>query len=132
MENRTENPNCPGKIKSIERYFRTSRISVGGMDAEKGMYLKPGTNYKAGIVAQDPDNDKLRFKWEIYHESQEKKEGGDHEAKPRAVEGLILNGSSERLEFRSPAAEGPYRLFVMVYDGRNKAGTANIPFYVKK
>jgi len=97
-----------------------------------GDYVKPGSNHYASAEATDPDKDKLTYKWEIYHESQETKEGGDGEAKPAAVEGLIINGEGDQLTFKAPVTVGPYRLFVSVFDGHNNVATANAPFYVRK
>ncbi len=82
--------------------------------------------------AKEPDNDSLYYYWEIYPESPEKKEGGDLEAKPELLKGLIIDGKSKSASFKAPAKEGPYRIFVTVYDGKNHIATANAPFYVKK
>ncbi|MGZ3898865.1 MAG: hypothetical protein ACXVNQ_00965, partial [Bacteroidia bacterium] len=98
----------------------------------KGVYLQPSTNHMAYTDAMDPDNDQLNYYWEIYQESQEKKEGGDKEDKPVALTGLVLDGKTRALSFKAPEQEGAYRLFVSVYDGKNHVATANAPFYVKK
>lgn len=96
-----------------------------------GEYFKPGSNHTAEIKANDPDNDVLTYKWEIYHESKETKEGGDPEAKPSIVNGLIINGKGNQLSFKVPQTEGAYRLFVFAFDGKNNVATANAPFYVR-
>ena len=97
-----------------------------------GVYLSPGTNHIAYTNATDPDNDSLTYEWEIYPESTEKKEGGDKEEKPVAINGLIIDGKGKQLSFKAPTKEGPYRLFVSVFDGHNHVATANAPFYVRK
>jgi hypothetical protein len=105
-------------------------IGIDDMPVHKGVYLSPGTEHNAYTDVIDPDNDKLIYKWEIYYESQEKKEGGDTEEKPYVLSDFKLEGNNV-LHFTSPAKPGPYRLFVYVFDGNNHVATANAPFYVK-
>lgn len=107
-------------------------VGIDDKEVHKGIYLKPSTNHTAFTDASDPDNDQIKYKWEILYESTETKEGGDTENKPGIVDGLILDGSGKQLSFKSPQQEGAYRLFVYVFDGHNNVATANAPFYVKK
>jgi len=108
-------------------------VGIDDKEIHKGIYLKPSTNHTAYIDAKDPDNDQLYYHWEIFPESMEKKEGGDMEAKPPILEGLMLKGQKEKeLSFKAPDKEGAYRIYAYVYDGRKHASTANAPFYVKK
>lgn len=106
-------------------------IGIDDKTIQSGVYLTPGSNHLAFTDAKDPDHDSLIYKWEIYYESTEKKEGGDKEDKPEALSGLILNGEGRQLSFNAPEKEGPYRLFVYVFDNNNNVATANAPFYVK-
>jgi hypothetical protein len=107
-------------------------VGIDDKSTHKGVYLKPSTQHMAFTDAKDPDNDQLYYYWEIYKESEEKKEGGDMEEKPAALTGLILDGKTKALTFKSPEEEGAYRLYVSVYDGKNHVATANAPFFVKK
>jgi hypothetical protein len=107
-------------------------IGIDNLLTYKGIYLKPSTQHMAYTDASDSDNDQLYYYWEIYPESKEKKEGGDTEAKPKVMNELILKNNGRSLSFNTPDKEGPYRLFVVVYDGKNHIATANAPFYVKK
>jgi hypothetical protein len=107
-------------------------IGVDNQETHKGIYLKPLSEHMAYTDATDPDGDQLYFYWEIYPESQEKKEGGDKEEKPKALQGLIADPRTKHLSFKAPEKEGPYRIFMTVYDGHNHVGFANAPFYVKK
>jgi hypothetical protein len=107
-------------------------IGIDNLLTYKGIYLKPSSQHTAYTDAKDPENDQLYYYWEIYHESKEKKEGGDVEAKPKALNDLLIKNNGKSLSFKAPEQEGPYRLFVVVYDGKNHIATANAPFFVKK
>jgi hypothetical protein len=107
-------------------------VGIDDLPTHKGVYLKPSSQHMAYTDAKDPDNDNLYYFWEIYPESKEKKEGGDWEEKPKQLEGLIIDGKGKALSFKTPDKEGPYRIFVTVYDGKNHIATANAPFYVKR
>jgi hypothetical protein len=109
-----------------------SPIGIDDKETHKGVYLKAGTVHMAFTDAKDPDGDDLTYVWELYHESREKKEGGDREEKPTSLNYLILDGKAKQLSFKAPEKEGPYRLYVYVFDGKNNVATANAPFYVKK
>jgi hypothetical protein len=118
-----------------ERANRVPLITPIGIDEQpthKGVYLKPGSSHMAYTDGKDPDSDQVYYYWEIYPESQEKKEGGDVEDKLKPIQGLIFDGKGRALSFKAPDKEGPYRLFAYVYDGKNHVATANAPFYVKK
>jgi hypothetical protein len=43
----------------------------------------------------------------------------------------IVEAQAQRVRFRAPAAEGPYRLYVTILDGHGHAATGNIRFLVK-
>ena len=99
--------------------------------ATDNIYLKPATNYAAFAVAADPDKDKLSWRWEVMPEPTQLSEGGDFEARPRPVPGLVAASGEGKAALQTPVKEGAYRLFVYVTDGNNNVATANIPFFVK-
>lgn len=107
-------------------------IGIDDKTIQRGIYIKPGSSHMAYTEAKDPDNDSLSYKWEMYKESQEKKEGGDKEEKPGKIEDLIIDGQGQACSFNAPEEEGAYRLFVYVFDGHNNVATANVPFYVSE
>lgn len=101
------------------------RIDAAGNDLQN-VYLKPNQRYRAVVSLSDPDGDDLELKWELRRE--------------KAPQGFDLywqnsggNLSDEQgwLDFEAPLEPGPYRLYVYAFDGRNHAGTANIPFYIQ-
>ncbi len=112
---------------------RTPQIAsfvLDGKTAYNSITLEKSKEYIAQVIIKDIENDPIAYRWEILPESEEVKEGGDHEARPEPV---TIEGMEEKngtLKFKSPAP-GNYRLFVYADDGFNHEGTANIPFKVK-
>lgn len=98
--------------------------------AYDNVILETGKEYTAQVKIKDKENDPITYTWEVLPESVEVKEGGDHEARPKAVNIKITAQKDGMLTFNSPEP-GNYRLFVYADDGYNHAGTANIPFKVK-
>ena len=107
-------------------------ISILGFSDEK-VYLEPNKSYQARVVCYDSDYDALGFEWDIRPEVDipANSYAGGLEKPARPIPGLIEAGQDPRMQFTSPAADGPYRLFVHVTDGRGNAGYANLPFYVR-
>jgi len=107
-------------------------MQVNGKKSLDNIYLEPNTNNKVVVVATDPDNDKISWRWELMPEPTQLSTGGDFETRPKAIEGLVTSGENGNASFKTPDKEGAYRLFVYVTDGNNNVATANMPFYVKK
>lgn len=101
-------------------------------NASKGddIYLMSEDLFEATIVVDDPDNDKIKYRWEILRESTDVKSGGDAEKRPEGMKGLIVSKKHGNMSFRAPQEEGPYRLFVYAFDGHKHVAYTNIPFYV--
>lgn len=106
-------------------------FQVNGKKAVESVYLSPGIEYPALATAMDPDMDQLSYRWELMPEPTQLSEGGDFEARPKAIEGLITPGKEGRCTFKAPEKTGAYRLFVYITDGNNNVATANLPFYVR-
>ena len=101
---------------------------LDGKKAQNSIQLKAGTAYEAVVDAIDPNQDRLTFHYELLPEATNVGEGGDHEDRPKTVPLKLANLNKVRIT--TPAANGAYRLFVYVKDGKNNVATANIPFYV--
>lgn len=80
--------------------------------------------------AHSPYNSELRYQWELYKESRDRKSGGDAEKTPKSLTGYLSNPDSATTELIAPPA-GSYRLFVTVKDDRGHAATANLPLQVQ-
>lgn len=104
-------------------------LNIDGQKKEGNIYLKSQNKFTARVYARDSDTQKLTYHWAILPESSDQKSGGDSEAKPEQLEGLIKNKRSNQINFQAPILEGGYRLFVTISDGKKEA-YANIPFYI--
>ena len=108
-------------------------MKMNGAVTRSSVYVKPGSKVQFELDSNDPDNDPLKYRYEILPESTDIKSGGDKESRPEPVAVIAKEGSSNgKLIFKAPRKEGPYRLFTYIYDGNGNAATANFPFYVSK
>ena len=105
-------------------------VWLDGKRAEQSIHLKEGQSYCARVDASDPENDALRYHWEIMQESNARSIGGDREATPKRLPELIKDSEKKEISLRAPDKPGAYRLFSYVHDGKGHAAHANIPFYV--
>jgi hypothetical protein len=113
--------------------FRSPQVkgfTLDGKTALQSIHLKLGQSYTANMQAQASGNARLTYSWEIMEESGAQSSGGDFEATPRRLTGLISSGATDEAKVQAPANPGAYRLFCYVRDGHGKAAHANIPFYV--
>jgi len=111
---------------------KVDSLKLISKNAVDNIYVKPGTKYTAKVFACDPNNDLLIVKWVMLKEVIERSQGGGREKEPDEVTIEILSDTDGEIIFISPKEEGEYRLIPYVLDDKNKAGTANVPFYIKK
>ena len=110
---------------------KVDSLKIEGKNAVDNIYVKPGVKCTAKLFASDPDNDPMTIKWIMMKEVIERSQGGAREIEPDAVTFEIISDKNGELVFISPEANGEYRLLSYVFDGKSKAGTANVPFCVK-
>jgi hypothetical protein len=120
------NGNPPDACPKIKDY------QIKGTTADSiGEYrLIPGERYEAMAVFSDPENKALNIKWKIVSESTDIRIGGDAEKAPPAIPGLVKRTQGNKVTFKAPSREGPYRLFVTAIDKGGNAAYVNMPFYV--
>jgi hypothetical protein len=116
--------------QAANRAPRIAGLWLDGKTAETSVRLKAGQVYTARTEVSDPDQDKIRFVWEVLHESTDLKTGGDFETRPAAIKNAIKGEPSIEAAIVAPQKPGAYRLFVYAYDGKGSAAHANIPFFV--
>jgi hypothetical protein len=103
---------------------------LNGKSADENVTLRANLESQAVVEISGHPQKSLSFEWEVLPESTDLKDGGDHEEKPKAVEGVLLKQSGNTVKIKAPEA-GKYRLFMYSKDSYNKAATANIPFLVE-
>jgi hypothetical protein len=103
---------------------------LDGKTAYQNATLKAGQPYPIKIEASDPDNDTLKYSWEVLAESTDLKNGGDLESRPESLKGLVKDPGGKETTLTAPQKPGAYRLFVYAFDGHGHAAHANIPFSV--
>jgi hypothetical protein len=92
--------------------------------------VQSNEQYNFRLFANDINQDKLEYTWELFPESTDLKSGGDAEMKPPIINGRLKGKNQASVQLKAPLKEGRYRLFVKVYDGE-KLAYMNIPFYVE-
>lgn len=104
---------------------------LDGKGARDNLLLSPGTVHSANLLLEHPDSDSLRFKWEVLPEDWFIRFRNDvNKVKPPAPDSLLLSQEGTGARFRAPLREGPYRIFVTVYDAYGNFASTNTPFYV--
>ncbi len=106
-------------------------LRLNQQSAHDNITLTPKTRNEATVYVEDPENDQLRISWEILHETQDIRTGGDEENKPPAADSKLIKQENHNLVFTAPTQQGAYRIFVYAYDNAGNAAHANIPFFVK-
>lgn len=110
---------------------KVDSLKLEGRNAVENIYLRPGSKSTAKLFMSEPDGDPLKVEWVMLREVKERSQGGAHESEPDDIQLEVLSEKDGELTFITPSETGEYRLFAYALDGRNKAGTANIPFFVK-
>jgi len=105
-------------------------LLINNKTAAESLSFNANSSFEAVASASDPDNDVLRYRWEIMPEVPEhqQSDGGDFELRPTSV--FLEDSKAGIMQIQVPATPGAYRLFVYIFDDNNSAATANIPFFV--
>lgn len=107
-------------------------IKLNDQGQRDNISLTTGESCMARVYAKDPDEDPLRFEWEIYPENTEFGYAGHGEDRPPSMNDLFKNNGKQQVEFKAPAGEGDYRIFIYIRDDNSKIALGNIPFHVEK
>jgi hypothetical protein len=109
------------------------QLTIDGFSDPRSVYLQAGVTYRAEVKTTDPDSDPLTFTWDIRPEVKipPGNYAGNKEKRAVPIDGLIRDPAHRQVEFTAPQAAGPYRIFVMIVDGKGHAAYGNIPFFVE-
>lgn len=116
--NKSSEPNLPPKVKGI---------FINKKSAYDDIILKNNENYSASVIVEDSDS--LRFSWKIVMDNIYIKEADFLNFSTPEMEQVDFILSKNNVSFKTNLENGPYRLFVEIYDGNNNYAYANIPFY---
>jgi hypothetical protein len=106
--------------------------TFNGLSPYDSPEVAPGDICTIATDIIDPDGDDLQYVYQLLPESTDIKSGGDAEEAPDPISFKSISEKPGELKFRAPVKEGPYRLFIYVYDGNGNAATANLPFYIRR
>lgn len=110
---------------------KVDSLKIDNKNAVDNIFSIPGAASVAKVFASDPNGDTVTYKWVMLKEVIERSQGGAREIEPDGVKFEKISDVDGELRFLTPKETGEYRLFCYVFDGKNKVGTANVPFYVK-
>lgn len=103
-----------------------SHILLNNKGARDNIILEPSTFAEAEIFYPQNDYPNYKVEWEILHEAWYDIEEN------QAVKDTRFNSKKNKVIFKTPEREGPYRLFLYLTNDSEYFATANIPFYVLK
>ncbi len=117
--------------KGLKNYSpRITSFGITGQDGQDAIQLHNNSSYNLSLQVNDPESDSLWMKIEIYREGKyDNIFGGDFEQKPEKISWQVYPDVADKISITTPREEGPYRVFVYIYD-KEYVATANLPFYV--
>jgi len=120
-----------GKSTSQNQAPYVAYLTINDKQAIDNVYLTKGQPATASVYAYDPEGKPLRLNWEVLPESKAADGNASKEKKPNPVKGVLQDVSGHKVTL-VPQQQGPYRLFVYLYDGDGNVATANFPYFVKE
>ena len=96
------------------------------------LVFRPNELKNAKVYSEGTKSSNLKFVWEVYEEGWNYYGANARQKKTKLIEGSIENHADSIVTFRTPIIEGPYRLFIHIYDESGNFATTNTPFYVLK
>jgi len=81
-------------------------------------------------MADTTKNKNLRFEWYMQPEDWFRVLHFYNQKAKKSLTGLLLLQDGPQAVFKAPDHEGPYRIYVNVYDGKGYFATCNTPLYV--
>jgi hypothetical protein len=99
----------------------------GGKD---NLMLSPNTTARAQVYLDAINPLSFSYKWELLPEDWYMANNTYGLKKPKPLDKVFVEEKGSKVTFKVPEKEGPYRLFVYVYNKQGYLATHNIPFYV--
>jgi hypothetical protein len=99
---------------------------VDGKGAKDNILCKPGSLHTASILMPAPDTAIARLHWKVQQEDWY----AGQDTLRTWLDTTVLSPGMRRLTFAAPLKEGPYRIYIDIFDKHGNFATANTPFYV--
>ena len=123
---------CWNMAKTKHEAAQVDYMLIDSAGAKDNIILSPGSKHTAYLLIPGwQPKDSLRYSWEIMKEDWFTwGRTWQYFERPRPEHGLIADSTMQNTSFICPKKEGPYRIFVTVYNNKGYCTTANTPFYV--
>lgn len=116
--------------KGKDTFPKISYMLLNKKGAYDNIILKPNQPANAELLIEPGSLSPENVEWEIYPEDWYKKGNVNNINRPAAVETKFSSTADLHVAFKTPAKEGPYRLFVTITNHEGNIATANTPFYI--
>ncbi len=103
---------------------------INQKNAYDDILFQPGENALAEIKLEKTDSSLQKIQWEIYPEDWYKEDNINSVIRPQVITSICYDSVQLKSLIPIPVKEGPYRLFVSIYNKHGYTANANIPFYV--
>jgi len=103
---------------------------VNDKGAKDNLVFLPNEFVNARVLLDSKIDSTLQFKWEIQEEGWNYEGGGAAHKMTNRISTTMVNIKRNEIDFQVPKREGPYRIFVHIYDQNGNFATTNTPFYV--
>ena len=105
---------------------------IDSLGAKDNIIVKPGSIHNASVLLNKiQPQDSLIYNWQIIKEDwQNWGRTYNNFQRPMEEYGLLSDSTKQHTSFTAPLKEGPYRVFITVYNLNGYCATANTPIYV--
>lgn len=118
--------------KSALKAPQINFMLVDKKGARDNILFTPNKLISAEVLmnTQESESKGLSFSWEILPEDWFKENDTYGIKRPKDIKGLFVEQNTSKVIFKTPLKEGPYRIYVKVYDQHGQFASCNTPFYV--
>lgn len=103
---------------------------LAGKGAMDNLIFIPNEITVAQLLFENTIDSTLQYNWEIFEEEWNYRGEGEAHKLPNKISGCFEKIENSVATIKMPSVEGPYRIFVSVYDEFGNFSTTNTPFYV--
>ena len=125
---------CWKNTITIHKSPNLQYMLIDSLGAKDNIIIKSGSIHKASIFLNKiQPRDSLIYSWQIIKEDwQNWGRTYNNFQKPMTEPSLLSDSTKQFTSFTAPSKEGPYRVFVTVYNVNGYCATANTPIYIVK